>query len=185
LIAMGYKHSRQEMLDTAAVLLVEEGLAGLTYRRLGERLGVPDRTVVYYFPTKQDLLGSVLDQHARHLQTLLHAALGDEPLPPDRLLHRTWSALRAAEADAAFRVYFEVVGQAAADRVPYRDLGAAMAAQWADWLGARIAAPPERRRGLAAALLAQLDGLLLLRLVGQPELADAAAVELGWQPDPR
>lgn len=177
---MGYKHSRQQMFDTAVQLLVEEGLTGVTFRRIGERLGVPDRTVVYYFPTKSDLLSAVLDGHVHHLQSLLHAALGDEPLPPTQLLHRAWSALRTPQADATFRVYFEVIGHAAAGRAPYRDLAATMAAQWTDWLSPRIAAPADRRRRQATALLAQLDGLLLLRVVGQSDLADAAATELGW-----
>ena len=169
------------MLDTAARLLVEEGLAGVTYRRIGERLGVPDRTVVYYFPTKSDLLSAVLDGHAHHLRSLLHAALGDEPLPPPQLLHQAWSALRTPQADATFRVYFEVIGQAAAGRAPYRDLAATMAAQWADWLSPRIAAPADHRHRQATALLAHLDGLLLLRVIGHPDMADTAATELGWR----
>ncbi|MEV6521628.1 helix-turn-helix domain-containing protein [Longispora sp. NPDC051575] len=178
---MGYKHSRDQMLDAAARLLAEEGLAGVTFRRIGERLGVPDRTVVYYFPTKSDLLGAVLDGHVRQLHGLLHAALGDRPLPPAELLHRAWSALRTPGADALFRVHFEVAGQAAAGRAPYRALAAALAAHWADWLSPRVAVPVERRNGRAAALLAQLDGLLLLRAVGQAALADTAATELGWR----
>jgi AcrR family transcriptional regulator len=168
------------MLDTAVQLLAEQGLTAVTYRRIGERLGVPDRTVVYYFPTKSDLLSVVLDVYAHHLQSLLHTALGGEPLPPKQLLHRTWSALRTPQADATLRVYFEVIGHAAAGRAPYRDIAATTAEQWVDWLSPRIAASPQRRRRQAAALLAQLDGLLLLRQIGQPDLADAAASELGW-----
>lgn len=182
---MGYKHSRTDMLDAAADLLVDDGLTGLTYRRLGERLGVPDRTVVYYFPTKTDLLTAVLDRHAEHLRTLLHAAVGDEPLSPGQLLHRAWSALRTPQADPAIRVLVEVLGHAAAGRAPYRDLAATIATQWTDWLAHHLTGSIRQRRQHAAALLAQLDGLLLLRSIGRSDLADAAARTLGRQPSAR
>ncbi len=40
------------------------------------------------------------------------------------------------------------------------------------------------RPPLVVALLAQLDGLLVLRGIGNSDVADAAARTLGWQPDP-
>ena len=153
-------------------------------RVLGERLGVPDRTVVYYFPTKTALLTAVLDHHAGHLRALLHATVGDTPLPPAELLHRMWSALRTPQADAAFRVLFEVTGHAAAGRAPYRELAATLVAQWTDWLALHLPGSTDQRRGHAAALLAQLDGLLLLRSIGHGDLADTAAHTLSGLPLP-
>ncbi|MGW5852759.1 TetR family transcriptional regulator [Streptomyces sp. NPDC055254] len=179
---MGYKHSRNDMLEAAAGILADDGLTALTYRRLGERLGLPDRTVVYYFPTKAILLAAALDRHADHLRTLLHAAVGDTPLTPTQLLHRAWSGLRTAQADVAFRVLIEVLGHAAAGRAPYRELAATLAAQWNDWLTGHLTGPPGQRQRHAAALLAQLDGLLLLRSIGHDDLADEAARTLGWRP---
>lgn len=179
---MGYKHSRTDMLDAATDLLADNGLAGLTYRRMGERLGVPDRTVVYYFPTKTDLLTAVLERHAEHLRTLLHAAVGNAPLSTGQLLHRAWSALRTPQADPAIRVLVEVLGHAAAGRAPYRELAGTIAAGWTDWLAQHLSGPPGQRHQHAAALLAQLDGLLLLRSIGHSDLADTAAHTLGWQP---
>lgn len=38
----------------------EHGLSQLTYGRVGKRLGIDDRTVVYYFPSKNDLVAEVL-----------------------------------------------------------------------------------------------------------------------------
>lgn len=175
---MGPKHRREDMLEAAAQVVAEEGLAGLTYRRVAERLAIPDRTVVYYFPHKGDLLRAVLEGHADRLKALLVDALGSDRLPPAVLLGRTWSALRSDDADAAFRVFFEVVGHAAAGRSPQRELSSAMADEWVDWLADRVAASPDQRLRHAAALVAQLDGLLLLRHIGRPELADAAASAL-------
>lgn len=169
------------MLEAALQSVAEEGLVSLTFGRLAERLGVPDRTVVYYFPTKQDLVRAVVSGHSAHLTAVLGAALGDEPLAPAEVVARAWPALRTDAADSAFRVFFEVVGHAAAGRPPYRDLAADLVGHWVDWLAERGTGPQDRRRERAAGLLAQLDGLLLLRHIGRPDLADAAALGIATE----
>ena len=53
---MGYKYDADELLAAAAEFVLDEGLSALTYGRLAQRLGIPDRSIVYYFPTKVDLV---------------------------------------------------------------------------------------------------------------------------------
>ena len=53
---------------------LEGGLSRLTFGRLAARLKISDRTVVYYFPTKDDLVTSVLSVVGDRLQTVLAAA---------------------------------------------------------------------------------------------------------------
>ena len=56
---MGYRHSEAEILQAATEVALEAGMVGLTFGAVGQRLGISDRTVVYYFPTKPDLVMAV------------------------------------------------------------------------------------------------------------------------------
>ena len=58
---MGYRHSRQEILDGALATAMDDGLSQLTFGRVAKRLGINDRTVVYYFPTKDALITEVVE----------------------------------------------------------------------------------------------------------------------------
>lgn len=158
----------------------QSGLSKLTYRRVADRLGIPDRTVVYYFPTKSDLLLAVLAALGERMRRLLDSTATSTPLPADALLAEAWRALGTEQADEPLRVFFQVVGFASAGIEPYPQLAAAVVAEWTEWLEQRIdEADPTRRRAQALASLAQLDGLLLLRRLGGAGAAHEAAGALG------
>lgn len=166
-------HSRQQLLDAAVVHVREEGFGALTFGRLARRVGVPDRTVVYYFPTKLVLVTAVLEELAASLESLLQAAFGPDVLPADDLLDRAWPVLTTDVADETFRLFFEVAGLAVARRTPYRQAAEGLLTRWAAWLGPKLAVEPHAQRSAAEALLARLDGLLLLRQL-VPEAAERA-----------
>jgi AcrR family transcriptional regulator len=176
---VGYRHSRATILDAAVDLVTQQGLAGLTYRGVGARLGLADRTVVYYFPTKDDLTQAVLEVLTDRLEARAAAAVGDTATSAPELLARAWTATQAEEVQAAFRVYFEVVGRAAAGQAPFAALTAGMTQRWISWLEARLTGPTSTRRRRAAALLAQLDGLMLLQHLAGIQVARTAAAGLG------
>lgn len=177
---MGYRHSREEILDAAVAVALERGMASLTFGAVGERLGISDRTVVYYFATKPALVIAVAESLGVTLMTLLDDAFGPEPQSEQDLLRRAWPALSAPEADRIFALYFEMVGLASAGQAPYDALAPAMLGAWVDWLMTRLpSGTPAVRRRRALALVAQVDGLLLLRRVLGAEAADSAARELG------
>ena len=52
---MGHKHTKEEILEGALAAAFDDGLSQLTFGRLAKRLGINDRVVVYYFPSKDDL----------------------------------------------------------------------------------------------------------------------------------
>ena len=74
---MGYKYNETEILDAAVQAALEDGLSRLTFGRLAKRLGIADRSIVYYFPTKADLLTQTI---ARIGGCLLYTS----PSPRDR-----------------------------------------------------------------------------------------------------
>jgi len=177
---MGYRHSAEEILDAAVAIALESGLAALTFSKVGERLDISDRTVVYYFPTKLDLINAVTDALVADMVQLLEEAFGSTPLSQKDLMNRAWPVLTTASADRVFALYFEIVGLASSGQAPYDALAAGLVAGWVDWLAPRSlgsSADVKRRRALAT--VAQIDGLLLVRHVLGAAQAEAAAREAG------
>jgi len=172
---MGYRHSREEILAAAVDVVLDVGLAGLTFGSVSRRFGIADRTVVYYFPTKDDLVAAVLQRTTSQLQDLLAPALGQEPSSESVLLRRSWTALSSPASEPAVRVYIESIGLAARGREPYRRIAEQLVAAWTTWVASRLTGDPATRLDRAHAVVATLDGLLMIRAVVGQGPADAAA----------
>jgi AcrR family transcriptional regulator len=177
---MGYRHSREDLLAAGERVALAKGVAAITFASVGKEAGTSDRTVVYYFPTKADLVGAVIASLGARLQSVLAEAFGDEPLPAADLMRRAWPALANPDADEVFAVFFQVLGLATARVAPYAALAEAFVSAWIDWVAPRIDAPTAAaRRRAATAAMAQLDGLLLLRSVAGARVSNGAAREMG------
>ncbi len=180
---MGYRHSEEDLLDAAVAVALDRGIAAVTFAAVASRAGVTDRTVVYYFADKATLVGAVVAAIGERLQRVLAEAFGEVSLPVDDLMQRSWPVLATPATDPLFAVFLQVLGLATAGVEPYRSLAVTFVDGWVGWLAPRIDAPtPAARRHAAAAAMAQLDGLLLLRSVAGPRLANDAARQLGILP---
>lgn len=185
---MGYKYDEAEFLAEAIALVRSEGLARLTFGRLAKRLNVSDRSIVYYFPTKADLVTRTVMALGVQLQDLLSEAFGDQPLDADDLIARAWPVLASPRADPVIATFFELVGLAMAREQPYVQLADDVMGTWIDWLRPLVIAPVGEAEGAVLALIARLDGVLLLRHVRGADAAaaafraDRAAGQSGLQP---
>lgn len=161
----------------AVAVCLEDGLSGLRYGAVARRAGVPDRTIVYYFPHRGDLVSAAVEVLAQRLLTRLQGALGSEVLPPDEILARTWPVLMQADVGPLIRVWLELCVQASGGGQPYLDASRRLATGWLDWLAEHVEGPtPAARQAAAAVLLARLDGALLLDQIGLRKAADQAVL---------
>jgi AcrR family transcriptional regulator len=101
--------TRLALLDATAACLVEEGYPGLTTRRVAERAGVAQSTLMHYFPTRDEFL----------IETITHLALrlADEALDQidlaamrrpehrERVLDQAWTEFTSPEALAAGQLW--------------------------------------------------------------------------------
>jgi AcrR family transcriptional regulator len=182
---VGYRHTKDEILDGAIATALDDGLSQLTFGRVAKRLGIKDRIVVYYFPTKDDLINEVLLALGSQLEAALAQASTTPASDHRELLRVAWPLLARPEVDPVFMLFFEAAGLAAAGREPYRTFVPQLVAGWIGWAADRIHGTPARRRSEAAAAIATIDGLLILRQLAGPDPANQAAKAVGGAKPPR
>jgi AcrR family transcriptional regulator len=175
---MGHRHAKADILEGAMSVAFADGLSQLTFGRIAKRLGISDRIVVYYFPTKDDLIGEVLYAMGAELQATLSPTFSAPVVDHRELVRTAWPILARSNADPIFALFFEAGGLAATGREPFRSLVPQLVEAWIDWAAEFISGPRTRRRAEAEAAIAMLDGLLLLRQLAGAETADRAARRL-------
>src|SRR6476659_8225993 len=99
-----YAKNRGVLLDAAEQLLVEEGYAAVTSRRVAERAGLKPQLVHYYFRTMEDLFLEAFRRRAEEgLGVLAEALESPQPL---------WALWRFSTMSEATRVPLEFMGLA-------------------------------------------------------------------------
>lgn len=145
-------------------VVLRDGIAGLTYRKVADELSCSDRMVVYYFPAKNDLIMAAVVSLSQEMQRLLEKAFGNERRLAGELVEIAWPVLTKKSGDQIFKVFLEVIGLSASGVEPFKQIAPAILEGWVTWLSPRVQAGTERlRRQQALAVMAQIDGLLLIR----------------------
>ncbi len=176
---MGYRHTKQDILDGALAAALDDGLSQLTFGRVAKHLGINDRTVVYYFPTKEALITEVVMSMGLQLQATLGEAFASPAADHLELARAAWPVLARDETDRIFALFFEANGLAATGRAPFDTLVPQLIEAWIAWVMLFLTGSEQERRTEAEAAIAVIDGLILLRLLAGPEAAIRAAQRLG------
>src|SRR3954468_20307875 len=100
------------ILDAAAACLAEDGYSALTTRRVAERAGVAQSTVMHHFPTREALLVEAVTHVAlrlaeRALERIDLAALR-APEQREAVLDEAWSEFSSPQALAAAQLWAAV-----------------------------------------------------------------------------
>src|SRR4051812_7707175 len=80
--------TRREILDAAWELVREQGLAALTMRELGARVGMKAQSLYVYFPSKHAIYDAMFAEANRELLARWAAAVDDGPQDPVAVLRR-------------------------------------------------------------------------------------------------
>lgn len=182
---MGHKHTKEEILAGALASAFEGGLSRVTFGRVAKHLGINDRVVVYYFPTKDDLITEILVAMGTRIQAVLVEAFTAPAADHRELLRAAWPVLADPGVDPIFALFFEANGLAAAGREPFAAVVPPFVDAWIEWLAGHVVGSPAERRVEAETAIAVIDGLLLLRQLGGSDAADRAARRLGARPSRR
>lgn len=105
-----HRARRAEFAATAYAQVVERGLEGLRVREVAAEAGINHATLIYYFPTKADLVAGVVD----HVLDLLVApVITPAPRLDQAVMHRL--AARLERQPEIFRVLTELQLRGARD----------------------------------------------------------------------
>jgi AcrR family transcriptional regulator len=76
----------EAVLDAAMSVLIDEGSAGFSMRKVAERAGIRIGNLQYYFPTRADLMRGLCERIAARFAQRAVAALEEAATPEARLL---------------------------------------------------------------------------------------------------
>jgi AcrR family transcriptional regulator len=101
--------TRLALLDATTELLLEEGYSGLSTRRVAERAGVAQSTLMHYFPTREDFLIEAITHLALRLADDalegIDLAAMRRPEHRERVLDQAWREFTSREALAAGQLW--------------------------------------------------------------------------------
>jgi len=143
--------------------MIDSGLSDLGLRRLADVAGTSDRMLIYYFGTKDALIGQVLYSIASNFALQLDSALGEHQRSPEELIEELLAINDTPQFNLIVRLWFEIVGLAARGQEPYAQNAAAIANDWIDWIQSRLVNP---QVGQAVAVFAELEGRLMIKMIG-------------------
>jgi AcrR family transcriptional regulator len=164
--------TRAQLVDAAEALLVQEGYAAVTSRRVAARAGLKPQLVHYYFRTMDDLYLEVFRRRAEQ-----NLAQFEQAIAADGSLRNLWR-LNADPRGAAFTIEFvALANHRKAIRAEIARYAERFRAAQIDAITAALAA-----QGISEAQLPPIVGLLLMTGLSQVlGLEDALGVTAGHE----
>jgi AcrR family transcriptional regulator len=83
--AADYDQRRAAIVDKAAELYARSGFAGASVADLAAALGTSKSLIYHYYPSKEDILFEVMDQHLRQLTGAADGVMAQTLDPPKKL----------------------------------------------------------------------------------------------------
>lgn len=166
----------REFLDRITEHIIKHGLSEAALRRLAPIAGTSHRMLVYYFGSRDGLLGAVLHE-LRGAES--RGIIGQATSRRDAL-ERVWTYYTAPERQLEMRIFFYLAGQAAHDGQGHSDFTDAIVATWTDELRQvceREGMDPGSAQADARLLIASLRGLLLDRVLTGDEIGTDMAFQ--------
>jgi len=171
---------RADLLERITDYVAANGLSDLSLRPLADAVESSPRVLLYYFASKEDLIGEVLAQ-LRARQRDVFATLPREATSYAQTVRAAWKLMSAPEHERVFSLFFEVYGLALQARERYAEFLRGAVDDWIAYL--EIAKlndgyTPRDARAIATVILAGYRGFLLDLLATRDRARIDRAVEL-------
>ena len=158
----------EAILDAATAILIENGYAQLSTRKIASRAGMRPGHLQYYYRSKQDVVRALLE---RYLERVMHAVERRVAAGGGTAEERLESALGGILADQESaencRFFWELWALAARDPAVAEAMSAFYERYWRGVVDALLGVSPAlgrpRAERRAALLIAMLEGLTLFR----------------------
>jgi AcrR family transcriptional regulator len=171
---------RAALLERITDYVAANGLSDLSLRPLADAVESSPRVLLYYFASKEDLIGEVLAR-LRARQRDVFATLPRNAVTYADTVRAAWKLMSAPEHERVFRLFFEVYGLALQAPERYSEFLRGAVSDWIAYLAAaKLAEGYARRdaRAIATVLLAGYRGFLLDLLATRERARIDRAVEL-------
>src|SRR4051812_13351068 len=96
--------TRQAILDATVAVLIDEGYAALSTRRVAERAGIAQSTLMHHFPAREGFLVEAVTHLAERLNAEAVAQLNDLPSAA-AVIDAGWAAFTSPAAVAAAQLW--------------------------------------------------------------------------------
>ena len=157
---------RTALAERMADYLLDHGLTAGSLRPLAEAAGLSDRMLIYYFGTKEAAIEAALASGAERLRIDLEATQLGPPANADQVSRRLTGFILAEERRPVMTLWTEIAARAARGHAPYDRIAPMIAQGFLEWVMPQLDVPEPQRRDEAIRVLAQLDGLALLKGAG-------------------
>jgi AcrR family transcriptional regulator len=170
----------ETILDAAAAIIAEQGLAALTVQALADRAQTSKGSLYHFFPDLSGVLRALADRHSSALTALSSQLIADAripwaDLPPSEVIDRFLAPLAYLKAHPdllALARTPEAIGRSTRRLTPYRDLAAHVLHRRCPRL-----ATSQRLAG-ASAMVAIVDGVVGYALRADDVAPDQMMAEL-------
>jgi AcrR family transcriptional regulator len=161
------RERRETILDAATAILVHEGYALLSTRKIAARAGMRPGNLQYYYRTKQDVVRAVLERYLDRAFHMLETRIAAADGTPAARLHSALDAALADQQSESCRFFFELWALAAHDHSVAEAMREFYARYWRRVVALILEVSPTlgrpRAERRAALLIAMLEGLTLFR----------------------
>jgi AcrR family transcriptional regulator len=170
------KLNKADLMAAMADHVRAEGLHGASLRPLAKAAGTSDRMLIYHFGSKEGLVAALLEHLAAEMTAGLEAAWPEsDPGPSEAAcLRRIVALLRAPEVAPYMRVWLEIVAAAARGEAAFETTAEGILEGYAAWIAPRLPAALPDRTARARAMLALIEGIVVLDAAVLHAAADAA-----------
>lgn len=153
----------EELLGRIVELVRSQGLAGFSLDNLAPRLGTSSRMLVYYFGSKDELLGRIVYALRNDIVTQLE----NEPVGTiTHAIDRWWNHYKANPADMQF--FFHLVSRTFEEPEKFQEFSSTAVGQWAAYFVRSLdghVATKQEAEAISRLVLATLRGLMADLLV--------------------